>query len=162
MPWWDPRQPADIGGRARRPDWERLVTGRLESPWTVERVTIERGRLLRRLGRHDDAVATWLDLAQGPGAVAIQAWIEVAKLREHRLADLTGALDAASRAAALAERRRRRGLGDPIVDRALDVRLARLRRRLAASAAAVRRPSERPGSGSSHLSPGGAARGTSR
>jgi uncharacterized protein len=162
VPWWDPRQPADIGGRARRPGWERLVTGRLESPWTVERVTIERGRLLRRLGRHDDAVATWLDLAQGPGAVAIQAWIEVAKLREHRLADLTGALDAASRAAALAERRRRIGLGDPVVDRALDVRLARLRRRLAASAAVVRTPSERPGSGSSRRSPGGAARGTSR
>ena len=81
---------ADVGGRTPRPSWERLVTGRLDSPWTVERVTIERGRLLRRLGRHDEAVATWLDLAAGPGAIAVQAWIEVAKLREHRLGDLAG------------------------------------------------------------------------
>ncbi|MBA2720615.1 MAG: ribonuclease H-like domain-containing protein, partial [Chloroflexi bacterium] len=77
VPWWDPRRPADIGGRARRPGWDRVIAGRLDSPWTVERVSIERGRLLRRLGRHEEAVATWLDLAQGPGAIAVQAWIEV-------------------------------------------------------------------------------------
>jgi uncharacterized protein len=178
-PWWDPKRPADVGGRRPRPGWERIVTGRLDSPWTVERVTIERGRLLRRLGRYDDAAATWLELAQGPGAVAVQAWIEVAKLREHRLADLVGALDATSRAVGLAERRRRLGLGDPAVERALSLRLARLRRRLAPAArvetavqlgevrggtsgtrpsralsghvarAVVRTPSERPGSGSS-------------
>ena len=137
VPWWDPRRSADIGGRTRRRDWDRVVTGRLDSPWTIERVSIERGRLLRRLGRHDEAVATWLDLAQGPGAIAVQAWIEVAKLREHRLADLGGALDATGRAVALTERRRRLGLGDPTVDRALAVRLARLRRRLASSPAVV-------------------------
>ncbi len=134
-PWWDRRRPADIGGRTPRPGWERLLTGRLDSPWTVERVSIERGRLLRRLGRHDEAVAAWLDLAHGPGAIAIQAWIEVAKLREHRLGDLGGALDAADRAQALADRRRRLGLADPVVDRALAIRLTRLRRRLAAPAA---------------------------
>ncbi len=137
VPWWDPRRPADVGGRTRRVGWDRVVTGRLDSPWTVERVSIERGRLLRRLGRHDEAVATWLDLAQGPGAIAVQAWIEVAKLREHRLADLGGALDATGRALALTERRRRFGLGDPVMDRALAVRLARLRRRLASSPAVV-------------------------
>lgn len=129
-PWWDPRRPADIGGRGPRPGWDRMVTGRLDSPWTVERVAIERGRLLRRLGRHDEAVATWLELAAVPGAIAVQAWIEVAKLREHRLADLAGALEATTRAVALAERRRRLGMGDPIVERALEVRLARLRRRM--------------------------------
>jgi len=132
MPWWHPGRPADIGGRTPRPSWDRLVTGRLDSPWTVERVTIERARLLRRLGRHHEAVATWLDLATGPGAIAVQAWIEVAKLREHRLGDLAGALDAASRAIALAERRRRLGMGDPRVDHALGVRIDRLRRRTAA------------------------------
>jgi hypothetical protein len=109
------------------------VTGRLDSPWTTERIAIERGRLLRRLGRNDEAVATWLDLAAGPGAVAVQAWIEVAKLREHRLGDLAGALDATSRAMALAERRRRLGMGDPLIDRALTVRLDRLRRRSASA-----------------------------
>jgi hypothetical protein len=133
VPWWDPKRPADVGGRVRHPTWERLVAGRLESPWTAERVRIERGRLLRRLGRLDEAVATWLDLASGPGAVAVQAWIEVAKLREHRLGDLAGALDATSRATALAERRRRTGMGDPVVERALAIRLDRLRRRIASS-----------------------------
>jgi len=131
MPWWHPRRPADIGGRAPRPSWERIVTGRLDSPWTAERITIERGRLLRRLGRHDEAVAAWLDLAAGPGAIAVQAWIEVAKLREHRIGDLPGALDATMRAIALAERRRRTGMGDPVVDRALATRIDRLRRRAA-------------------------------
>ena len=190
LPWWHPRRPADVGGRTPRPSWERLVTGRLDSPWTVERIAVERGRLLRRLGRNDEAVATWLDLAgkpgavaiqawievaklrehrlgdrpgaldatgraialaerrrrlgrhdeavaawlalaSGPGSIAVQAWIEVAKLREHRLADLAGALDATRRAAVLAERRRRMGLGDPLVERALATRLGRLRRRTA-------------------------------
>jgi hypothetical protein len=133
LPWWHPKRPADIGGRTPRPTWERLVTGRLDSPWSIERIEIERGRLLRRLGRNDEAVAVWLDLAATPGGIAIQAWVEVAKLREHRLGDLPGALDATARAMALAERRRRLGLADPIVDRALDIRLARLRRRTAAT-----------------------------
>ena len=132
LPWWHPKRAADIGGRIAPPSWERVVTGRLDSPWTIERITIERGRLLRRLGRHDEAVETWLDLASGPGAVAVQAWIEVAKLREHRLGDVAGALDATSQAIALAERRRRLGLADPLVDRLLAVRLDRLRRRAAA------------------------------
>jgi RNase_H superfamily len=145
LPWWNPRRPADVGGRTPRPSWERVVTGRLDSPWTLERIAIERGRLLRRMGRHDEAVGVWLDLATGPGAVAIQAWVEVAKLREHRLGDRAGALDATGRAIALAERRRRLGMGDPIVDRALSVRLDRLRRRMAAATAGPGQPSERGG-----------------
>lgn len=136
LPWWHRRSVADIGGPTPHPSWDRLASGRLETPWTTERIAIERGRLLRRLGRHDDALATWLDLAVGTAAVAVQAWIEVAKLREHRLADLTGALDATIRAIGLAERRRRLGMGDPIVDRALATRLARLRRRTAAAGSA--------------------------
>ena len=128
-PWWDPKRPADIGGRRPRPSWQRLVEGRLESPWTRERVAIERARLLRRLGRNEDAVGAWLDLAQGRGAIAVQAWIEVAKLREHRLGDPHGALDAANRAASLAEGRRRMGLGDPPTEQSLRARLDRLRRR---------------------------------
>jgi uncharacterized protein len=135
LPWWHPRRRADIGGRVPRPSWERIVTGRFDSPWTTERIAIERGRLLRRMGRHDEAVAVWLDLASGPGAVAIQAWVEVAKLREHRLGDLAGASDATSRAIALAERRRRLGMADPLIDRALAKRVARLTRRTATTAA---------------------------
>jgi tetratricopeptide (TPR) repeat protein len=136
LPWWDPRRPADVGGRRPRRSWQRIVDGRLESPWTAERVAIERARLLRRLGRYDDAAVAWLDLASGRGAIAVQAWIEVAKLREHRLGDPDGALDAADRAARLAEARRRMGLGDPATERALLARLDRLRRRVASAAAA--------------------------
>lgn len=134
--WWHPNQRADVGGRLPRRSWQRLVDGRLESPWTAERVAIERARLLRRLRRYEDAVGAWLDLALGRGAVAVQAWIEVAKLREHRLGDPDGALDAAIRAARLAEGRRRMGLGDPATERALRERLERLRRRVAAARAA--------------------------
>jgi hypothetical protein len=132
-----------------------VADGRLESPWTEERIVIERGRLLRRLGRYEDAVTSWLGLASGPGSIAVQAWIEVAKLREHRLSDLAGALDATVRASNVAERRRRIGMGDPALEHALGRRLARLRRRTAPVPAAnaparetVRR-GERPGSGSS-------------
>ena len=139
-PWWSPKRRPDIGGRPQRASWEAITAGRLDSPWTEERIAIERGRLLRRLGRHDEAVAAWLDLAGGPGSIAVQAWIEVAKLREHRLADLAGALDAAHRAAGLAERRRRMGLGDPVVERALAARLERLRRRTAQPGATASAP----------------------
>jgi tetratricopeptide (TPR) repeat protein len=128
-PWWHPQRVADVGGPHRPPAWKRVVEGRLDSPWTVERVAIERARLLRRMGRYEEAVATWRDLTAGRGAVAIHAWVEVAKLREHRLADAAGALEATSRAVALAEARRRMGMGDPTVERALGVRLDRLRRR---------------------------------
>jgi hypothetical protein len=130
-PWWSPKRPPDIGGRPRRTSWARVAEGRLDSPWTEERIVIERCRLLRRLGRYDEAVAAWLDLAIGPGSIAVQAWIEVAKLREHRLGDLPGALDATRRAMAQAERRRRLGMGDPITERALAIRLDRLMRRTA-------------------------------
>jgi uncharacterized protein YprB with RNaseH-like and TPR domain len=135
--WWSPKRPPDIGGRPRRASWATLGGGRLESPWTEERIVIERARLLRRLGRHNDAVGCWLGLATGPGSVAIQAWIEVAKLREHRLSDLPGALDATVRAATLAERRRRMGMGDPALEGAIAARLARLRRRVDQSRAAT-------------------------
>jgi RNase_H superfamily len=128
-PWWHPRRVADVGGTRARPTWPRVVEGRLDSPWTAERVAIERARLLRRMARFEEAAATWHDLTAGGGAVAIHAWIEVAKLREHRLGDPAGALVATERAVALAERRRRSGMGDPGVERALVGRLQRLRRR---------------------------------
>jgi hypothetical protein len=130
-PWWHPRRPPDIGGTTRhRFAWDVVTPGRLDSPWTPERIAVERARLLRRTRRYEDAVAAWLDLASGPGAVAVHAWIEIAKLREHRLGDPAGALDAARRAGNLAERRRRLGLGDPPLEVAIRGRLERLRGRL--------------------------------
>jgi len=128
-PWWHPHRVADVGGSRPRPGWTRVVEGRLDSPWTPERVAIERARLLRRMGRFDDAVAAWRDLTGRSGTVAIHAWVEIAKLREHRLGDPLGALEATRRAVELAERRRRVGMGDPLVDRQLAARLDRLLRR---------------------------------
>src|SRR4029079_7309320 len=101
-PWWHPHGVADIGGSRRPPSWTRVAAGRLDSPWTSERVRIEQARLLRRLGRYDEAAATWRDLTAGHGPIAIHAWIEIAKLREHRLGDRPGAIEAAARAAAIA------------------------------------------------------------
>jgi RNase_H superfamily len=131
-PWWHPHRVADVGGSARPPTWSRVVDGRLDSPWTGERVLIERARLLRRMGRYDEAASTWQDLTVGGGAVAVQAWIEVAKLREHRLGDPSGALDAVRRAWAIVKRRTAIGMGDAVTERALIERVERLRRRTGA------------------------------
>ena len=128
--WWLPTRRPDIGGSPRRSrGWATVLSGRLDSPWTEERIVVERARLLRRLGRFDDAVAAWAGLAAGTGAAAVQALIEIAKLREHRLGDVAGALVATRRAAALAERRRLMGLGDPAVIAAIARRAARLEAR---------------------------------
>lgn len=128
-PWWHPHRVADVGGSRRGPSWSSVVAGRLDSPWTAERVGIERARLLRRMGRYAEAAAAWRDLTAGNGRIAVHAWIEIAKLREHRLSDPVGALDATTRAATLAGRRHRLGMGDPVVERAIAARLSRLRRR---------------------------------
>jgi tetratricopeptide (TPR) repeat protein len=126
--WWAPRRPVDFGGRAH-PTPARVPVTRLDSPWTEERILIERARLLRRLGRYAEAVDVWRALGAGLGPIAAVAWIEVAKLLEHRLGDVAGAFEAADRARALAARRRRLGRIDPALDRALTRRLERLVRR---------------------------------
>jgi hypothetical protein len=126
-PWWSVRRRPDYGGRPAR--HVPAMLERLDSPWTDERIRVERARLLRRLGRFDDAAAAWEGLGSGPGPLAAHAWVEVAKLREHRLGDLRGAFVAATRAAGLADRRRRFGFVDPAFDRALAARLLRLAKR---------------------------------
>jgi hypothetical protein len=126
-PWWSVRRRPDFGGRPSR--HRPAVLERLDSPWTDERIRVERARMLRRLGRYGDAATAWEGLGSGPGPLAAHAWVEVAKLREHRLADLNGALAASQRAAELANRRRRIGFVDPVFDLALTTRLMRLARR---------------------------------
>jgi hypothetical protein len=105
----------------------------------------ERAMLLRRLGRFRDAEAAWVALAASRGAVGTLAWVEVAKLREHRLDDLPGAIEAATAALRLAERQA--WLGRPLVrlEVALGRRLARLgarvmRRRTASRSGTPVRP----------------------
>jgi hypothetical protein len=106
--WWSARQPADFGGRlaAAGPRPPRaLAAPVLAQPWTRERILAERARLLKRAGRVGEAELAWLALVETGGDTAIQGWIEVAKLREHRLADPAGALEATHMAVRLVRRR---------------------------------------------------------
>jgi hypothetical protein len=134
-PWWSPRRPPDFGGRPGRyaigDAWSAAESSRRDAPWTETRMLAERARLLRRLGRYRDAEATWLGIASSRGAVGTLAWVEVAKLREHRLADLPGAIEAANAALRLAERQAWLGRALPRLEVALGRRLARLGGRVA-------------------------------
>jgi hypothetical protein len=140
-PWWSPRRAPDFGGRPGRyatvAGWDAAESSRRDAPWTETRILADRAVLLRRLGRFRDAEAAWVGLAANRGTVGALAWVEVAKLREHRLGDLPGAVEAATAALRLAERQA--WLGRPLVrlEVALGRRLARLgarviRRRTAA------------------------------
>jgi hypothetical protein len=131
-PWWSPRRPADYGGRPSRPvALGPPRTAQFDAPWTSERILIERAHLLRRLGRHGDAVDAWSVLMGGTGRTAVVAAIEVAKLREHRLRDRGGSLVAALHGLDTIERRRRLGRPEPALEADLHRRIQRLRHRLA-------------------------------
>jgi hypothetical protein len=140
--WWSPRRPPDFGGRPGRyatvAAWDAAESSRRDAPWTETRMLAERARLLRRLGRFADAEAAWVGLAAGRGSIGALAWVEVAKIREHRLGDLAGALEAATAALRLAERQA--WLGRPLVrlESALGRRLARLGARVMRSRTAAR------------------------
>ncbi|MFL5675833.1 MAG: ribonuclease H-like domain-containing protein [Chloroflexota bacterium] len=129
VPWWSPLRPADFGGR-QRPGSLASATPQgaaLAAPWTTERIAVDRAHLLRRLGRHADAAGAWSALAAGPGRIAIVAAIELAKLREHRLRDREGALDAVTGGLGAVERRRRLGRPEPALEADLRRRAIRLR-----------------------------------
>jgi uncharacterized protein YprB with RNaseH-like and TPR domain len=139
-------QPGDLGrlaraySRQRRHDdalacldtaRETLARSRREMPeiaairehtWLGE----ERARLLRRMGRFHDALGAWRDVAAIGGRAGTRAWIEIAKLQEHRLKDPAAALTSVDRADALLARAR---LGGRIAA-GLDTDLARRRTRL--------------------------------
>jgi uncharacterized protein YprB with RNaseH-like and TPR domain len=106
-------------------DTDGRPPGRLE--WAE--VAADGARLLSRLQRHDDAEAAWLDVAARGGGSAAWAWIAVAKIREHKRRDVHGALEAATRALAIVERRRAVGVPLRAAERDLIRRLRRLRRR---------------------------------
>ena len=101
----------------RSPDrrsWSAILTTRADAAdeqtsrggYDREALLVDRARLLRRLGRHDEALAAWRDLALGGGHWAGVGWIEVAKILEHRRRDPVGALEACGRADRIAERAR--------------------------------------------------------
>ena len=130
--WWSPRRRPDFGGRGRgrlpgaNPRLEELA-----DPWTTQRIGRERAHVLRRLGRYEEASEAFAEVALGGGVPGIVAWIEVAKLREHRLHDPAGAFAAVRAAWRLAERRRALGMAVPRLEADLLRRGRRLRARLA-------------------------------
>jgi hypothetical protein len=134
--WQSRRHRADFGGRpltSRSLPWPAAHTSAMTEAWSVERIVAERARLLRRLGRYDEAESAWLRLAEAGGTPAIQGWVEVAKVREHHLGDPAGALEATLIAARLV---RRQVLANRLLsrlDRDLALRAGRLRRRLTRS-----------------------------
>lgn len=133
--WWEPGYAPDFGGRPRRtaPAHELDRPAAFAAPWSEERLFLDRARVLRRLGRIDEACAAWSSLTASPGRLAVVAAIELAKLREHRLRDPVGALEIATRGLATAERRRRIGRPEPALEANLERRIERLRRRVAAA-----------------------------
>jgi hypothetical protein len=140
--WWSPRRAPDFGGRPGRyatiSAWDAAESSRRDAPWTETRMLAERARLLRRLGRFADAEVAWTSLAATRGSVGALAWVEVAKLREHRLGDLAGAMEAATAALRLAVRQA--WLGRPLarLETSLSHRLARLSTRRIRSRTASR------------------------
>lgn len=119
--------------------WTAILTTRADAPdertppaaHDRDALLVDRARLLRRLGRHDEALAAWRDLALGGGHWAGVGWIEVAKILEHRRRDPTGALAACDRASRVAERARFIGTRLPGLEADLIRRRRRLLRRLA-------------------------------
>lgn len=106
----------------------------------------ERARVLRRLGRHGDALAAWHEVTGLGGRAGARAWIEVAKLHEHRSRDPVAALAAVDRADALVARARLSGYVPTGLAADLLKRRARLRARLTRASPGGR--ATRVGSGS--------------
>ncbi|MES2209041.1 MAG: ribonuclease H-like domain-containing protein [Chloroflexota bacterium] len=132
--WWSPRHRPDFGGRSSRSGmdsaWRSVSGDRLETRWTPLRLTGERARLLRRLGRYEAAESAWIDVADAGGTLGALAWVEVAKLREHRRGDLEAALAATLAALRLVERSRFIGRSTARLERDLIRRATRLRLRI--------------------------------
>ncbi len=95
---------------------------------THRQLSSERARLLARLGRREDAFEAWLEIARRGGPGAAQAWLHVARYREHVQRDVSGALAACHEAAAVAGRARAWGEPMHVVERDLERRLPRLTR----------------------------------
>ncbi len=138
-------QPGDLFGLSRayarrksHADALRVVDHALRpDAWTVRRPTsavmhrqlsAERARLLSRLGRREDAIEAWLEIARRGGPGAAVAWLQVARYREHAQRDIVGAQQACHEAASVAGRARAWGEPMHAVERDLERRLPRLTR----------------------------------
>jgi RNase_H superfamily len=128
---------ADDLPRASEPgaDYERSTRPRVDR----ERIVADRARLLRRLGRDDEALEAWRDLANGGGPHAIAASVEVAKVLEHRMHDPGAALAATRAAQAAVQRARFRGHPLARLEADLAIRARRLQRRVQRAGLLARR-----------------------
>lgn len=146
--WWSPRRRPDFGGRLGRSAassvWRSVSADRLDGQWTSVRLVAERARMLRRLGRYRDAETAWINVADAGGTLGALAWVEVAKLREHRRGDLEAALTATLAALRLIERARFVGRSTGRLDRDLARRATRLRYRIGRRASQPNRRSSAP------------------
>ncbi len=137
--WWSPRRRPDFGGRHGRPSvaslWRSASADRLDTGWTRLRLVADQARLLRRLGRYAEAEAAWIDVADAGGTLGALAWVEIAKLREHRSGDLDAALAATHAALRHVERSRLVGPVGGRLERELTRRATRLRFRIGRRAA---------------------------
>ncbi len=132
-PWWSSRRPADFGGRsapARLASFAPAPLAPVDAPWTADRIAVDRAHVLRRLGRHVEAIEAWRALSAGPGRLSIVAAIELAKLHEHRGHDRRAALAATVLGLSQVERRRRLGRPEPALEADLRRRADRLQRGL--------------------------------
>jgi hypothetical protein len=143
--WWTARNRPHFGGTAPRGGWRGPLANSRGGPlgpaagpgaweaadrWTDERLAADRARVLRRLERWAEAAEAWQTAAAAGGGLGVIAWIEVAKLREHRLDDLPGALAATRAAWRVVERARVTGRTHPRLEADLARRAARLSARL--------------------------------
>ncbi len=144
--WWSPRVRPHYGGARPAAGWTGALANGRGGPlgpapgaaawraeggrWTDEHLAAERARTLRRLGRFPEAAEAWQVAAAAGGGLGVIAWIEVAKLREHRLGDPGGALAATRAAWRLLERLRLTGRAHPRLEADLQRRGTRLAARL--------------------------------
>ncbi len=150
--WWTARTRPHFGGRPPGSGWRGELANGRGGPlgtrpgagawdagvrWTDERVAAERARVLKRLGRWREAAEAWQTAAAAGGPLGAIAWIEVAKLREHRLRDDAGALAATRAAWRLLERSRLTGRPHPRLEADLDRRGRRLTARMRRAGASV-------------------------
>jgi len=124
---------ADAGWRPPILGSETFPYGaRSAAPGTIGRgrIRAERARTLVRLGRSDEALAAWESIAVGGGRSSARAWVECAKIHEHRRGDPAAALRAAEAAGLALERERLLGRPDAAAETELAARRRRLRLRL--------------------------------
>ena len=133
LPWWSPRVRPDFGGRGSAASFPTGIRDSAGIHWTDERLAAERARVLRRLGRDEDAADAWRSAAAAGGVLGAIAWIEVAKLQEHRFRDTGAAWEATRAAWRVVERSRATGRPLPRLESDLLHRSARLRARLGAA-----------------------------